>query len=234
MTKLPSSYLSIGTLTHERLFYPKLMWALPSQFRWDYVDHFERQVSRKVLQIIGGDLVSQTTGFNATHDVVWDTPYGVVDVEIKTTAKHSGYIEAGRNDLSESGLSASKSHLYLHISVNNPRPDDYTSRARIIKVRLYATWYLREKYMAALAAGKERVIPPSDDGPGSVGFDLNSFEDTHCWVGDFDGIINDYGDLIYDLTWVRDNVSVQRELRSIMIGVQKHDPHYTYEHKDFE
>lgn len=231
---LPKFYTSDAVLTNDTFIIPKLMWALPPPQRWAYVDRFERLISERVMQVFGGTLVSQTVGFDPGYDVTWDTPYGLVDVEVKTTSRHSKFIEAFRTDQVASGLTATKSHLYMHISINNPRMDDPTCMERTVKVRLYSTHFLQSKFMEALENGAVRRYPGSDLGPGVGGFDIK-YEHTHCWVGDLTGVINEYGDVFYNMAaWERINPSAQRELRGIMIGVLRNDPNYTYEHKDFE
>lgn len=179
--------------------------------------------------------MDQTTGFDSSKDITWDTPFGLVDVEIKTTAGHKGFIEAGRSGFTESGLSATASHLYLHLSVDNPNGDDFTNRVRKIKVRLYSTQSLISGYMRACESGKDSYIPGTDNGPGCHGFTVDSFKHSHCYLGDIVGYINGHGDVEFHIdSWSKINASAQRELRSIMIGIQKNDPNYKYEHKDFE
>lgn len=229
--ELPGEYLSIGTLTNRAKVVPKLLWALPQPIRWDYVDCSERGILEAVLAHIGGTIVSLTTGFDPGYDAVVDTPYGRLNVEIKCSASHSGYLEVGRLDYVQSGLTATKSHIYIHLSVDKPKDEPEHSLIRKIKVRIYATWYLRE----LLKTHELKPCPSKGNGPGTMGFHLNSFNDQHCWVGDLSGKINKFGDVEYDLTtWTAINSRLATNFRSMIIVLLKKDDEYEYDHKDFE
>lgn len=225
----------LDIMMKNNVFSPRLMWSLPGDEKWEYSNRFEHALSTKVLEVIGGSIIDQTDGYDPTKDITWDTVFGRVDVEIKSSAGRSGFIEAGRQGFTKSGLSATTSHLYLHLSVDNPNTDDLSYRHRKVKVRIYSTWTLIEAYMKAVRSGNEQYMPPSQFGPGSYGFNVDSFEHPHAYVGDLLGYINNDGDVEFDLdTWTYKHIGTLRELRGLMIGVQKHDANYHYEHKEIE
>lgn len=210
------------------IFIPELMYKLPPEERWVYVDMFERQISEKVLGVLGGTVVDQSSGFDPTKDITWNTATeGLVDVEIKSSAGRSGIIEVGRFDRSQSGLSATESHLYLHLSVDRSYLEGMSSRHRKIKVRIYATARLVSEYMRAEGTWRVSARAPDEYGPGFIGFKCDAKEVYHCWVGDIKGWINDDAQVEYHLDeWLTTNRSAISDFAAIMRYVRKNDPHY--------
>lgn len=203
---------------------------------WDYAKEFETQISLCVLKVLGGQLVGRSEGFDPTKDVTWNiNTEGLVDVEIKASAGRTGFIEVGRFNYEESGLSATKSHVYMHLSVDNPKPWLLSHRERKVKVRLYATHRLVDEYLAAKGTWRMSAYEPDENGPGSRGFTIDSRQVFHCYVGDLRGWVNDNGQVEYNLDeWLHINRSAGTEFSSIMRGVRKNDPHYEYETEDSE
>lgn len=210
------------------VFSPELMYKLPPEERWDYVQEFEIAISRKVLEVLGGEWIAQTAGFDPTKDITWcTTTEGMVDVEIKTSTNRSGTIEVGRFDRIQSGLSATEAHIYLHLSTDKPYSEGEFGRGRKIKVRIYASARLVAEYEKSQGTWIRTAAKPDDHGPGMVGFHVDSRDVFHCWVGDLKGWINDDAQVEYHLDeWLTTNRNAISEFAAIMRYVRKNDPHY--------
>lgn len=218
------------TTTPSNIFLPELMWKLPASERWEYSNAFETVASLKILEQLNGTLDAQTVGFDPTKDATWITPWGKVDVEIKTTSHHPSFFEVGRYNMEASGLSATEANIYLHFSVDDPTHAIVCgNRHRKIKVRIYPTYQLIEEYIRIQDSTREKTYPPKGFSPGARGVIVDTFNQLHCWVGDIYGYVNDNCQIEYHMdNWLTINKYLHLDFARIMRLVDHFDGSYKY------
>jgi hypothetical protein len=180
-------------------FSPWLMMHLPRDARWDYVKRFEVRLTGLILTSLGGNILEVTEGNHPGYDLIIGTDEGIQHVEIKSTERHEIFIEGGRYDMSQSGLSATESDVYFIISRDMQQHPDGTF-TMIGKVRAVFTYLLVKEYMR-IAPHSEIVFLPDANGPGSRGIKLNIKKEDipHVWIGDVECKVDQFGHTMYNL-----------------------------------
>lgn len=206
-------YESDQVLYHSSWFYPFLMWALRPELRWPYVKRYEEAVIKLILSSVGGSVLSFSEGFAPGYDAKIHVAGRDLLLECKTTDHHDIFIEGGREDRSQSGLSSTESDVYAILS--RDQPFDKDGRARVKgKLRLAFTHMLYADYERLAQNGKE-VLRSGFAGPGTYGVYLNPARDMkhHIWLGDVKCKVDVFGHTKYNMDSFVQEPSMKFEAR---------------------
>lgn len=159
-------------------------------------DRAEVLVTNAFCYMYGLDNNGGTSGFNPDYDRTINN----TTVEIKISKNENMFIEIGKADGEESGITISKADVHMYI---NPGATKINGKwVDLMKVRLFNTQDLRN-WTAHMAKSRENelvVFKPSKLGKGSAGFFLNVKKEkvADLFVMGFEYHTNSQGHIVFD------------------------------------
>lgn len=193
---IPKKYLTDEWLNHPTLFIQELFWRLPAEQRWEYVNRFEETVLKMIHDKYGGELIELTKDFNSKYDACFLYEGEHVYEELKSSRGHKIFIEAGRANRDQAGLSATESHVYIILTFDRSYDVDILDSPRKVKVRIIATHRLIDLYFKKLDLYGPSIRTSQDGSPGADGMLLDlskekEFINDNGWLGDLHGYVQD-------------------------------------------